>query len=63
MRSAADYFATWQSQHENKKEPEQISIRLRCSNAEKIAEIQQNYGLNRSQLINDLIAIGLMQLK
>lgn len=55
-------FDLWNQQHLNQLENEQTSVRLRICNAEAIEKVQQKFGANKSQIINDLIGIGLTKL-
>lgn len=56
-----DLMKIYHQQRENTLEIEPVHFRIRSANAEKIHEIQKKFGRNKSQIINDLLAIGLAQ--
>ena len=56
-------FDLWTQQRENILEIEPVNFRIRSSNAEAIQELQIEYGVNKSQIINDLIGIAIARLK
>jgi hypothetical protein len=55
-------FDLWTQQRENILEPEPITFRIRSSNAQAISQMQRDYNLSRSQVINDLIGIAISKL-
>ena len=60
--TAANCLELWSNRKEEILEPDPVSVRLRSASARKIEELQMKYGINRSQMLNDIIALGLLQL-
>jgi len=56
-------FDLWTQQRENELEPDMVGFRIRTCNAQAIRQMQIDYCVNKSQIINDLIGIGISKLK
>ena len=61
--NVSDVLIIWEQQKERGFDPSPVSFRIRTVNAEMIAEVQREYGANKTTIINDLLALGISQLK
>lgn len=55
-------FDLWTQQRENLLEPTPVSFRIRTSNMDAIKNLQIEYGVSQSQILNDLIGIAISKL-
>lgn len=56
------YFDLWTQQRENLLLPDPVCFRIRECNAEIIQQMQRDYNLSKSQIINDLIGIAISKI-
>ncbi|MCF6205084.1 MAG: hypothetical protein L3J59_15680 [Methylococcaceae bacterium] len=61
--NVSDVLIIWEQQKERGFDPTPVSFRIRTSNSEIIAELQREYGANKTTILNDLLALGILQLK